>query len=157
MTVAVGTIYYLKSRIDNAVYIGSTSMNLEDRIKLHRYAFKRYNLNKSNTRYSVFDILMYNEFTYGIFEQIDINTYDDYVKLREIETIYINHHRDNCVNYNSNRDSKDYLKSWNRLTRYLPEEKSEINKVYQKTYQKEYREKMKELKKSELSLDSLTV
>jgi len=97
-----GLIYKITDNNNTKTYYGSTTKTLQQRFRLHKNAYKRYNVNKHN-KVSIFDI--FNEFgcencKIELVENVEVN---DKKELREREGHYIRNNE--CINKNiSGRD-----------------------------------------------------
>ena len=124
----VGYVYKLSSLLTNNVYIGSTKLNIHDRLIRHRACFRRYN--KRQGSYTTANmLLMYPD---CVIESIETVHYNDISFLRERESFHILNNN-NCVNKRNAVFNYDayYLLNKDRLKQYYQD-----NKVKKLAYQK---------------------
>lgn len=133
----VGYIYKLKSNKTDKVYIGSTSLSMNDRLIRHKACFMRYNrgLGRYNT---AFQLLVYRDCDCEILEIVHFN---DKWFLRERETFHMGLNK--CVNKRKALFNYDtyYQDNKERIKAYY-----QANKEHKKQYQRlRYNRKFKKL------------
>ena len=87
-------IYKLETADKSRVYYGSTTLDIKDRVSLHKTKYKRFLAGKSKAKSRAFLIVCDPNFTYEIIEHL-YNA--DHRELVQKEKEYIRNN--NCVNY----------------------------------------------------------
>lgn len=156
-----GRIYRLYNQKLNLAYIGKTQQELDKRLAQHKNANTRKAKNKYNA--SSEELFKEGDVEIELLEEIDINCYDDKIKLTNLEKDYILKYK--CVNktlpFASTipfiDDKKEYMRQYAKYNYRKNKEKildyqrdynsKNMDKI--KAYQKQYR-KMLKLKDSKL-------
>jgi len=119
----IGFVYKITSPSTEQIYIGSTILTLQKRMRKHRKTE-----NPTNSKI----IIAFGDAVIECLEEVEYG--DDVNILRHIEGEYIRQYWDNCVNKTMlGRTSKEYMVEWN-----------EANKEYLKNYHKEKYKRNKE-------------
>lgn len=95
----IGKVYMLRSHETDKFYIGSTQLNLSQRMAIHKHHYKLY-LAKKYEYITAFEILKYADCWIELVDACDIESTRE---LRELEDSYISNLFDdtNCVNKNN--------------------------------------------------------
>ena len=133
-----GFIYKLTSPSTNKIYIGSTTLTINNRLIRHRASFRRFNRNRGRY-YSAYELMMYPDVVCEIIERVDFN---DKEFLRERENFHI-FHNDNCVNIRNAKFDYDtyYMLNKERIKAYY-----QANSIKKNEYQKNRYKRIKLLK-----------
>lgn len=94
LDISNGKIYKIVSKNTNKIYIGSTYVSLEDRLKKHINDYENYKICKQNY-ISSFEILKHNEFNIELIEELGCINRQELCKK---ESEYINNNISICVN-----------------------------------------------------------
>ena len=117
------------------VYIGATTMNLDDRLKLHLNHYKRHLDAKVTYKSTVFDIIKEEGYTIELIENYPCKNIEE---LNQRETYYINN-TDNCINKRSklidesvkkDNNKKKYLNNIEKFKEYYKNNKERIKNKY---------------------------
>jgi hypothetical protein len=139
-----GYVYKLFSPSTDKVYIGSTALNVLDRMIRHKASFRRYN--RQRGRYSsAYELMMYPDVDCVIIEIVHFN---DKGFLRERESYHILN--TNCVNRRNAKFDYDayYLTNKDRIKEYY-----QANKEQKKLYQRLRYNKLKKLKPKIINIE----
>ena len=79
----IGRIYIIKNYVNNLLYVGSTTRNLEARFKQHKHDINKY---PNFKLYKAMQEFQHNNFYIILIEELDIETIQD---LRKIKGQYI--------------------------------------------------------------------
>lgn len=90
------SIYIIKSKHTNMVYIGSTRTNLNARFIRHKAAYKRW-INKIGSYVSAFDILKHDD---AYIELLEVVSCRNDIELKQKERQYYEKYKPNCINKN---------------------------------------------------------
>lgn len=151
-----GRIYKLYNEKLDLTYIGKTQQNLKQRLAQHKHARNKKLVGKNNeVLHQSTSSQLYNEGEVKIvlLEEIDINSYEDKIKLTNLEKHYILSVKcvNKCLPFAStvpfNEDRKEYFRQYSKYHyRKNKEHILEYQRKYNcnnmdkiKNYQKEYR------------------
>jgi hypothetical protein len=135
-----GKIYYLWSPSKNNIYIGSTKLDLEKRLTVHKTQAKKGHQTTSN------DICEYGDAEIELIEEYEDITTED---LRIIENIYITN-CDEAINKNrAHRTAEDKKIQKKEFNKKLNKEYKESGyfKTYYQTNKEQLKQKQKEYRK----------
>jgi len=123
----LGLIYKLTSASTDIVYIGSTTLSINDRFIRHKASLRRFQ-NNNGDYCSAFELMQLPDVTIELIENVDFNDRDF---LRERENYHIL--RNDCVNIKNAKFDYDtyYLLNKDRLKQYY-----QINRIAKKDYQR---------------------
>ena len=123
----LGLIYKLTSASTDIVYIGSTTLSINDRFIRHKASLRRFQ-NNNGDYCSAFELMQLPDVKIELIENVDFNDRDF---LRERENYHIL--RNNCVNIKNAKFDYDtyYLLNKERLKQYY-----QINSIAKKDYQR---------------------
>jgi len=123
----LGLIYKLTSASTDIVYIGSTTLSINDRFIRHKASLRRFQ-NNNGDYCSAFELMQLPDVKIELIENVDFND-RDFVRERE------NYHilRNDCVNIKNAKFDYDtyYLLNKDRLKQYY-----QINRIAKKDYQR---------------------
>jgi hypothetical protein len=123
----LGLIYKLTSASTDIVYIGSTTLSINDRFIRHKASLRRFQ-NNNGDYCSAFELMQLPDVKIELIENVDFNDRDF---LRERENYHIL--RNDCVNIKNAKFDYDtyYLLNKDRLKQYY-----QINSIAKKDYQR---------------------
>ena len=123
----LGLIYKLTSPSTDIVYIGSTTLSINDRFIRHKASLRRFQ-NNNGDYCSAFELMQLPDVKIELIENVDFNDRDF---LRERENYHIL--RNDCVNIKNAKFDYDtyYLLNKDRLKQYY-----QINRIAKKDYQR---------------------
>jgi hypothetical protein len=123
----LGLIYKLTSASTDIVYIGSTTLSINDRFIRHKASLRRFQ-NNNGDYCSAFELMQLPDVKIELIENVDFNDRDF---LRERENYHIL--RNDCVNIKNAKFDYDtyYLLNKDRLKQYY-----QINRIAKKDYQR---------------------
>jgi hypothetical protein len=123
----LGLIYKLTSASTDIVYIGSTTLSINDRFIRHKASLRRFQ-NNNGDYCSAFELMQLPDVKIELIENVDFNDRDF---LRERENYHIL--RNDCVNIKNAKFDYDtyYLLNKDRLKQYY-----QINRMAKKDYQR---------------------
>ena len=123
----LGLIYKLTSASTDIVYIGSTTLSINDRFIRHKASLRRFQ-NNNGDYCSAFELMQLPDVKIELIENVDFNDSDF---LRERENYHIL--RNDCVNIKNAKFDYDtyYLLNKDRLKQYY-----QINRIAKKDYQR---------------------
>jgi hypothetical protein len=136
----LGLIYKLTSASTDIVYIGSTTLSINDRFIRHKASLRRFQ-NNNGDYCSAFELMQLPDVKIELIENVDFNDRDF---LRERENYHIL--RNDCVNIKNAKFDYDtyYLLNKDRLKQYY-----QINSIQKKEYQRNRYNRIKLLKNPE--------
>jgi len=136
-------IYKIIDNTNNNIYIGSTTLQLNQRLGEHKRRYTYYLSNNENKKYncSCYEILKNNNYKIVLIEELNCK---DKNELRYKERYYINSL--DCINKIKNpirsiEEKKEYEKKWVKNN---PEKLKEIQKTYYEKVKNKLCEKRKE-------------
>ena len=102
----IGRIYKISSPQSEKIYIGSTIYSINNRLKQHKRAYKRYQDDKKGSHITSFELLMYDDVKIELLEE---NKFKDKNEMHTKERFYIES-TNNTVNKNRPIITKEELK-----------------------------------------------
>lgn len=134
-----GKIYRITDHTNNNVYFGSTIMDLDDRLRKHKYAFNSFVKHGGNQYCSSVEIIKNKNYSINLVENVD-----DGINLRERERWYIENNE--CINkvipLRTETETAERVRKWydehieickDRTKKWVAN-----NKEYVKEYKKQY-------------------
>ena len=136
----LGLIYKLTSASTDIVYIGSTTLSINDRFIRHKASLRRFQ-NNNGDYCSAFELMQLPDVKIELIENVDFNDRDF---LRDRENYHIL--RNDCVNIRNAKFNYDayYLLNKERLKQYY-----QINSIRKKEYQRNRYNRIKLLRNPE--------
>ena len=138
----IGRIYKITDNTNDNIYIGSTTKQLNERLKGHEYDYKRY-LNGKFNYITSFMIIKNNDYDIELIEELQYNLNDE-LFAREGHFISILE----CVNkFIPNRTKKEYYIAHKEAINDQHKQYREAHKEQKRIYDKQYRLQHKKIKK----------
>jgi hypothetical protein len=113
------SVYAIKSKHTDKLYIGSTIKSLEDRFKQHKYDYKYYNCGNSSKYITSHEIIKHNDAYIELLETVNCINGSE---LKEHERRYYTIYKNNIVNKNrpmiTNEEKKQYNKNRTNIIYY---------------------------------------
>jgi len=140
----IGRIYKLSCLEHDFIYIGSTTLSLNQRLSSHRSMAKRYLDGRKNIYITSIEIVKHPSCKIELLEELEFENRKD---LNKRERFYIEQEKQDCINLNvPSRNIKEYYKdNKENYKNYYIKNKDYLQKKYQDNkenylaYQKQYR------------------